>query len=273
MKSPDLTVMVFRPSATPSIAIPLGARSVGHYRVRAGWREGEVVKQCVQVFWTVRGRGALVIDGDQHPLGPGRIGVYFPGMLHRVFALAEPWECRWWTMDGILAPAIVSGFGLAPGVQATGPAPVRLFQELHRAIGAVTPKGERLASALAYRLLASAADGVRRERRRQDALVEAAVQILRAEWNHPGLSVKTLAARLGVHRSSLTRRFQTALGVAPVAYLTSLRMQHALSLLASTGLPVAIVARRTGFSDPDYFSRCVSHATGRSPRAFRRQLA
>jgi AraC-like DNA-binding protein len=265
--------MLFRPSPTPSTSVPLGARSVGCYRVQPGWREDVSTKHFTQIFWSVRGRGAMVMNGVEHPLKAGDIGLYPPGMEHRVYALDEPWEVRWWTMDGALVPAIIRSFGLArAGVFSAGPAPVELFQELHRAIRTVTPEGERQASALAYRLLALAAGGKQRAGPRANETVEAAARILRAEWNNPTLGIKPLAARLGLHRSSLTRQFRAAMGLAPVAYLSSLRMQNALSLLTSTDLPVAVIARRTGFTDPYYFSRCVTRATGLSPRAFRRKF-
>ena len=42
--------------------------------------------------------------------------------------------------------------------------------------------------------------------------------------------------------------------------------------LVYTNLPVSTVAYALGFSDPAYFSRVFSRATGLSPRAFRARL-
>ena len=47
------------------------------------------------------------------------------------------------------------------------------------------------------------------------------------------------------------------------------RLQEAQKLLLTTELPVAEVARRTGWNDPFHFSRLFTRLTGRSPSAFR----
>jgi AraC family transcriptional regulator of arabinose operon len=49
----------------------------------------------------------------------------------------------------------------------------------------------------------------------------------------------------------------------------TLRMREARRLLVETDLTVAEVARKVGFEDPLYFSRCFRHLTGVPPSHYR----
>jgi len=260
-----------RPTALPAVKLPLGARSVGHSFVPPDHYDTHKVRiiNFVQVFWGVAGTGAIVIDGVSHRIPPEHIGVYFPGMQHRIHALGEPWEFRWWTMDGALALPTVVAFGLTqPGVYPAGPAPIDLFQALTAAINDVTPHGERCASARAYELLACCAAGDK-PRSSANRVVQLGVEILHEEWNNPELDIGSLARRLGLHRSSFSRQFHAALGLAPSDYLMKLRMQNAMSLLKGSDLEIKEIADRCGWKDANYFSRCIRQVTGSPPHAFR----
>lgn len=249
----------------------MGARSVGHYRVPAGWRDIVAVKHFVQLFWGVAGQGAIVIRDREQILEPGMVAVYFPGMKHIITAMGDsPWEYRWWTLDGPQAADIASGFGLMPGIHKAGPAPVKLFSRLERAVRDISPSGERQAVCMAFELMSKVAvAGL--AHREDDELVKRTLEILRSKWMNYPLSVKTMAAELGVDRTVLTRRFIAAVGMAPKEYLSGLRIQAALSLLKKTRLPMPELAMKCGIKDPNYFSRLLSRRLGVSPLRFRKR--
>jgi AraC-like DNA-binding protein len=257
---------VYRPTPAPT-NLPFGARSVGHYRVPPDFRGGLVVKECVWIIWGIEGTGALVINGVERKLGPRQIAVYPPGMQHQVYALGSPWEYCFWTMDGPLAAAVTMAMGLAAGVYEAGEAPVSLFRLLGSAIRSQSVASERQASALAYRLLVLAASG--RQADIRDRAVNEALRTIHYEWSRPAFGVKELADRLHLHRSSLSRRFEAAVGIPPVTYLSRLRVQNALSMLRHTDKPVAEVAALCGYEDPNYFARMIRRYTGHAPRHFR----
>ena len=266
MKKPFIRSL-YRPTAAPAANLPFGARSVGHYFVRPGYRDGVAVKYFVQVFWGIAGAGALVINGTEHRLRPRQIALYFPGMRHEVYALDTEWEYYWWTIDGPLAAGVASALGLLAAVYDAGPAPLALLRRLENAIRNQSEMAERQASAIAYQLLTLAASGRREET--EDHCVQEAVRIIHNEWNQSQLCVKQLADRLHLHRSSLSRRFEAALGIPPVAYLIRLRIQNALSMLKQTEKPVSEVSALCGYNDPNYFSRLIRRSTGLSPLSFR----
>lgn len=276
--TPAFRKSLFRPSATPAHAVALGARSVGHYRVRAKDRENPQVKGFTQIFWSVSGEGTLLFEGKACILGPGTVALYFPGDVHEVQANGpEPWEYRWWTMDGVLSVPIVRSFGFSGGkVYRTKAAPTALFEKLARCIRDITHTGEVRAGAVAFDLLSEAAESARPDEqpttapRPPEDFRTAAIALLHQSWQDAGFGVEQQADALGLHRSVFSRRFRAAFGLAPSEYLLRWRVQNALSLLKETELPVHEIAGACGWSDPNYFARCIRKATGLSPSQFRR---
>ena len=259
-----------RVSPTPSPDVALGAHGIGHYIHPAGFWEPPMTKPFAEVFWGVEGRGSFVIDGVEMILPPEHIAVYLPGMVHEWSAIDDDWEMRWWTMDGPLTADIMTGMGLHPGVFEAGPAPVELFDRLEAAIRDPSPLGERRASAVAFELLTlthgldSTGPG--------DALVNEILGYLTVHWAEHDLSVTSLAHTFHVHRSTLARRFQAALGTSPVDYIIAMRIQNAMSLLQQTSHTVTEIAHQCGFSDPNYFARLFRRHTGMSPTAYRKRV-
>ncbi|MBN1672068.1 MAG: helix-turn-helix transcriptional regulator [Kiritimatiellae bacterium] len=252
--------------------VPLGARSVGHYVVEAGYAERPIQKWFVQVFWGIRGRGQIVIDGEPCMVGPDQIAAYFPGDWHRVSS-AEDWEYRWWTLDGPHATEVARSFGLSgPWPCEAGACPQELFAQLEQEIRDEAPFTEFRASATAYRLLTLAAGrkaGAAAPAVTSETLADRCVALIRKRYADPALCVDFLARALAVHRSRLSREFRRRFGVPPVAYIHSLRLQRGFSMLRETDATVTDIARQVGFVDPAYFSRCVSHTTGMCPRDLR----
>lgn len=261
--------ILFRASPREKTPWPLAVRSVGHYRVLAGWSEVSRPKWFCQLFWTLRGEGVFELGGRRLAAEAGSVFHYLPGEEHRLGCVKGTWDYRWVTFDGPDAVRWLQSFGLQERVAIPGPCPDHLFRKIEAGIGEGTPKGERRASLGAYELLGAVMDGVA-PKPASHAL--AARRLLDAGVGDAGLSVESVADQLGMHRSGLYRLFMREFGVAPLRYLRNLRLQRALSLLRETTLTPAEVAAKCGFADSDYLSRVVRQATGQSPRAFRGEV-
>ena len=84
-------------------------------------------------------------------------------------------------------------------------------------------------------------------------------------------TLEDAAAAAGVSRFALVRRFRTALGTTPHAYLVLLRVNRAQRLLA-TGSSPADAALQAGFSDQAHLGLWFRRVLGVTPAAYRRQV-
>jgi PAS domain S-box-containing protein len=93
------------------------------------------------------------------------------------------------------------------------------------------------------------------------------VRTMTERYDEP-LTVPALLAGLSV--SQFERRFRARFGVAPLRYLTEVRLDAARQLLATTSLPIIDVALRTGFGDQSHFTHRFTRAVGLAPGRYRR---
>ncbi|BCH32810.1 AraC family transcriptional regulator [Mesorhizobium sp. L-8-10] len=85
-----------------------------------------------------------------------------------------------------------------------------------------------------------------------------------ADW-----TVAALAREAGLSRTGFAERFTTRLGVTPMGYVTSWRMQIAREALTTRGLSVAEAAEVSGYASESAFSRVFRKEIGLPPAAFR----
>ena len=83
------------------------------------------------------------------------------------------------------------------------------------------------------------------------------------------ISVSDIAAASGISRFHFSRAFQRATGKSPYAYLLERRIATAKSLLLRSGLALAEIGARCGFSSGSQFSRTFKAEVGVTPSAYR----
>jgi len=81
--------------------------------------------------------------------------------------------------------------------------------------------------------------------------------------------IEELAARVGMSPRNFARRFTSATGEAPLAYLHRVRIDAARHLLETGRKGVADVSVAVGYEDLSFFRRLFRRHTGVSPRAYR----
>ena len=83
------------------------------------------------------------------------------------------------------------------------------------------------------------------------------------------LSVAELAGAEFMSEGRYREIFRKALGMSPVDYIISLRINTACGLLRSTSMPVHEIAESVGYKDAAYFCRIFLKRTGMSPSDYR----
>nr|WP_308251184.1 helix-turn-helix domain-containing protein [Streptomonospora nanhaiensis] len=83
------------------------------------------------------------------------------------------------------------------------------------------------------------------------------------------LTVADIAAHAAVSPRHLSRRFRAQTGTTPLRWLLDRRLQRARELLETTGLPVARIARSTGFGTVETLRYHFGRQVGATPTAYR----
>lgn len=262
----NLSQEYHRPLKKTPLQVPMGVRSAGHYRYTRPFASNVRIIQFAQLFWGVAGSGTIVFNQDEQLLKPNQIALYLPGMLHKWYTKSNYWDFYWMALDGPLAAAILSAFGLNAGIYEAGPCPIHLFRKLIGTILNPCRRGEIQASMTAFQIVFRA---ILRRNRRRDPITAMAVQQINENWPRHDFNIKSLAGNLRADRSTLSRRFHKVFGIAPSDYLAHLRIQHALMLLRNSNLPATEIMARCGYKDVCYFSRLIKRAAGQSPRQLR----
>lgn len=90
--------------------------------------------------------------------------------------------------------------------------------------------------------------------------------------NSDTVSVSELVEMSGVSASSLRRKFISGLGMTPVNYINSVKIENAKSYFESGITKIKDVSRLCGIDDEFYFSRLFSKVVGMSPTAYLKKI-
>lgn len=221
-----------------------------------------------------RGRGWFVGAPDGNPVeivAPAVVWL-FPGVLHRYDPAGAVWREHWVLFEGTAVRAY-EGLGawrrsrpVTPATPDLADKIAPLFATLRA--GTVTPgrRAELLAATTVHALigLAAAATDTPEDARSLTAVEELVTSAL------GGATVAERARAAGISTDQLRRDVGEATSLSVHELVIRTRVERAQSLLATTDLPVAGIARQVGYDDPAYFSRLFSARVGVPPSIFRR---
>src|SRR5512146_3284121 len=84
------------------------------------------------------------------------------------------------------------------------------------------------------------------------------------------VTVASLAERAAMSPRTFARRFLASTGTTPLRWLLAERLRLAQRLLETTGLPVAAIARQSGFGTADNLRKHFSRTVRTTPQSYRR---
>jgi transcriptional regulator GlxA family with amidase domain len=104
-----------------------------------------------------------------------------------------------------------------------------------------------------------------------DAEIQAAQRWLSEHFSvaHP---VEEMISRSQLAERTFKRRFASATGLTPIAYVQRLRVEDAKRRLERTEASVDEISWRVGYEDPAFFRRLFKRTTGLAPAAYRRRF-
>lgn len=84
--------------------------------------------------------------------------------------------------------------------------------------------------------------------------------------------VEEMLKRSKLAERTFKRRFVSATGIAPIAYVQRLRIEDAKKRLEQSDAPVDEISWRVGYEDPAFFRRLFKRTTGLAPAAYRKRF-
>ncbi len=104
-----------------------------------------------------------------------------------------------------------------------------------------------------------------------DAVISKCQAWLGRNYEGPDIVAK-LVDYSGLPKRTFDRRFKTATGYSPLAYVQSLRIEEAKQILETSTSAVADIARQVGYEDLSSFRRLFRRLTGMTPGDYRRKF-
>lgn len=103
-------------------------------------------------------------------------------------------------------------------------------------------------------------------------LTEQAKAYIGEHYKESDLSAETLCRHLNVSAAYFSTIFKKEVGLSFVAYLTKIRLEHAVELLLNTEDKTYVIAEAVGYMEPNYFSYVFKKQYGISPSKYRANL-
>ena len=94
-----------------------------------------------------------------------------------------------------------------------------------------------------------------------------------SEHYNEKIYIEKLAEIIMVSADYFTKMFKDSIGKTPVEYINGIRVNRAMKLLISTQDPMADIAAKTGFCNPNYFHKIFKQYMEVSPLAYRKANA
>jgi len=256
---------IYRPFQKGRTNAPIHVRSTGHHIFEVGeeYHIRKLRKYFLELFWGVKGEGVFLCRGKQWTLKPGEVCFYFPGDLHDITPVSPEWDYYWMGIDGKDIDAIIKSFHLRRTPVETEACPVELFAQLYELMSGSSIQNEYLAGACAFEILTRAVMGKRKNLSRE---VEAFLYLVSEQYSRHDFGVNEICEQLGVHRATIFRKIKNECGIAPSEYLISYRVQKGTELIQQKELGMEQIAKMTGFSSLNYFTKVVRRTLGVLPR-------
>jgi AraC-like DNA-binding protein len=228
------------------------------------------------IEFVARGKGALVLAGQELPLLPGSVFAYGPDVPHHITTDRDDPLAKYFVdFAGRRAAGLLDQCVLPPGTSGRVFAPSeiqRIFDDLiQNGLKPTRLTAQACAALLEYLILKigeslSAWEAVQTP---AFATYERCRQHIQANFARL-TSLTQVARQCHVDAAYLCRLFRRYDHQTPYQFLLRLKMNLAAARLQNSGVLVKQVAAELGFNDPFHFSRAFKSILGLSPEAFRR---
>ena len=237
-----------------------------------GMERSETGKVIFQ--FTLNGLGKINITGKEFPLGPGDAFLVDLPSKHRYFLPKESkeWEFVFLTLYGEEAmrcfKMIKSKFGQILHLDSTSPPVKRIFYLIEKAANDDLQDAYE-SSAYAYSFLMNLISHIQHSQNKSwPNSVLKAVYFIQRHYSEP-ISLDDIVNETQISKYHLTRIFQQYTHMAPMKFVTKVRIEQALMLLKDNNLTIDEIAKKVGYANGNYFNKVFRSFIGVSPGKYR----
>lgn len=152
---------------------------------------------------------------------------------------------------------------------------VRFFREMGIDLRVPPPAFEeagdlnRLREEILAALMRALNESARWQKEDAGGLLFQAKEYIKARFTAP-LTLEEVSQHVGLSPYYFSKLFKEHTGMTFIEYVTKLRMERAMALMATTDSTLKEVCFEVGYRDPNYFSRAFKKWTGQTPSAYRK---
>lgn len=233
------------------------------------------------LIYCYEGRGFYEIEGRKHAVSAGDVFILPPGKAHCYYSdIASPWTIYWLHFVGKDAARYAEGLenplNLSTTTNSRTEYRLALFEELFNATQWCVELSELdYANSTLYHYLGSIVCFRQFHKSKattyavkKDDLVARAVHYMRENIGRH-ISLQELALFLGYSVSRFSTLFRQQTGIAPLQYLTRMRIDLACKYLVHSNYKVNQICFFVGFENPLYFTRIFCRMKGVPPTRYR----
>lgn len=259
---------------------PLSVASCGVYRLiqqpvmHTLRTEG---RRDYQLLYISAGRTYFSLDGGQREISAGSMVLYRPGESQEYYYQSEDSpEVYWVHFSGYEAPRILDkiGFSDTPvlfcGLSYHYP---ELFRQIILELQLKRPCFEELLCFYLQHIFTEIHRSqleISADKYQNLEDMETAVHYFN-EFYTRNISIEEYARDRHMSVSWFIRCFKQYMGISPMQYITSIRINKAKELLMNTNYSVQEISSLSGYENPLYFSRIFHKQTGFSPSHYRKE--
>lgn len=105
-----------------------------------------------------------------------------------------------------------------------------------------------------------------------ELLLQKILKAVEDNMAEPDFDVSVLADKVGMSRSSLTRKLKSITGLTPLEYIKKVKMKHAKLLLEDHSKTVAEIALTLGYFNRKHFTQCFKEEFGVTPSEYQKSV-
>lgn len=105
-----------------------------------------------------------------------------------------------------------------------------------------------------------------------ELLLQKILKAVEDNISEPDFDVSILAEKVGMSRSSLTRKLKSITGLTPLEYIKKVKMKHAKILLEDRNKNVSDVSLFLGYFNRKHFTKCFKDEFGMTPSEYQKSI-